>query len=56
MWPEFYTENSAGIPFISWIEAMVNNPYGAEGPTLQGRWMNLECRDCENPVENCSNP
>ena len=56
MSPDFYTENSTGIPFLSWVQAMVSNPFGTEGPTLQGRWMNLECKDCEDPVQDCSNP
>jgi hypothetical protein len=49
MSPEFYTEDSAGIPFAKWVKAMVNNPFGMWGGPLQGRWRNVECDDCEYP-------
>lgn len=51
MSPKFYTENSAGIPFIKWVKAMVRNPFGMWGGPWQGRWRNLECEDCEDPVD-----
>jgi hypothetical protein len=46
MSPKFYTEESGGIPFVEWVRAMVRNPFGTQGPWLQGRWKNLECEDC----------
>ena len=49
--PKFYTEDSAGIPFVKWVKAMVRNPFGMWGGPLQGRWRNLECEDCEDPVD-----
>jgi len=50
MSPEFYTEDSAGIPFAKWVKAMVRNPFGMWGGPLQGRWKNVECADCEDPM------
>lgn len=50
MSPEFYTEDSAGIPFVKWVKAMVRNPFGMWGGPWQGRWKNLECEECEAPV------
>ncbi len=50
MSPKFYTDESAGIPFVEWVRAMVRNPFGTHGPWLQGRWQNLECEDCADPV------
>jgi hypothetical protein len=50
MSPKFYTEESAGIPFVDWVRAMVINPFGTHGPWLQGRWQNLECEDCADPT------
>jgi hypothetical protein len=50
MSPEFYTENSAGIPFVEWVRAMVINPFGMFGGPLEGKWKNLECADCGDPL------
>jgi len=50
MKPEFYTEDSAGTPFVDWVRAMVRNPFGMWGGPLQGKWKNLECEDCQDPV------
>ena len=51
MSPKFYTEDSAGIPFVKWVKAMVRNPFGMWGDPWQGRWRNVECEDCEDPVD-----
>jgi len=51
MSPKFYTEDSAGIPFVKWVKAMVRNPFGMWGGPWQGRWRNLECDACEDPVD-----
>jgi len=51
MSPKFYTEDSAEIPFVKWVKSMVRNPFGMWGGPWQGRWRNLECEDCEDPVE-----
>ncbi len=48
--PDFYTESSAGVPFVEWVDAMVNNPFGLLHPRFQGKWKNLECEDCGDPV------
>jgi hypothetical protein len=50
MSPQFYTEDSAGIPFAKWVKAMVRNPFGMWGGPMQGRWKNVECVDCEDPM------
>lgn len=50
MSPEFYTEDSAGVPFTRWVKAMVRNPFGMWGGPLEGRWKNLECDDCQDPL------
>ena len=42
--PEFYSENSGGIPLYRWLKAMVNNPLVATG-----QWQNLACPDCLDP-------
>jgi hypothetical protein len=39
--PEFYTENSGGIPLHRWLKAMVKNPRHATG-----QWQNLACPGC----------
>lgn len=46
--PEFYTENSAGVPFLDWLKAMVNNQGGIR---KRGAipWKNVECNDCDPP-------
>jgi hypothetical protein len=51
MSPKFYTEESAGIPLVKWVKAMVRNPFGMWGGPWQGRWRNVECEDCEDPVD-----
>lgn len=50
MTPDFYRERSGGIPFFMWVKAMVRNPFGLRGDSLEGLWQNLECTDCEGPV------
>ena len=42
--PEFYSENSGGIPLYRWLRAMVNNPLVATG-----QWQNLACPGCLDP-------
>lgn len=48
-YPEFYEEDSAGVPFVDWIKAMVENQGGTHG---HGGipWKNVECVDCTAPV------
>jgi len=50
MSPEFYTEDSAGVPFLKWVRSMVRNPFGMWGGPLTGKWKNAECEDCQDPV------
>ena len=50
MSPKFYTEESAGIPYVQWVNAMVNNPFGTHSHFLEGKWKNLECEDCVVPL------
>jgi hypothetical protein len=50
MSPQFYTEDSAGISFAKWVKAMVYNPFGMWGGPLQGRWRNMECEYCMDPL------
>ena len=45
---EFYTEDSAGLPFIDWVDAMVGQPF--ETPGVGGDWQNLECEECGYPL------
>ena len=46
---KFYTEDSAGVPFVDWVDAMVRNQGGTGG---HGGipWENVECDDCLDPV------
>jgi len=46
MSPKFYTEDSAGIPFEKWVRAMVSDGEMKGG----GRWENLACEDCGDPI------
>ncbi|MCJ8502966.1 pectinacetylesterase family protein [Desulfatitalea alkaliphila] len=42
----FYTESSAqGIPFLSWLDAMVKNQGGTNGRGAMP-WRNVACEDC----------
>ena len=50
MSPDFYLERSAGIPFLLWVNSMVQNPFGLFGGPLEGFWKNVECDDCEDPI------
>ena len=45
---KFYTEDSAGRPFIEWVNAMVEQPI--ETPGGESAWQNLKCKDCGNPL------
>lgn len=47
---KFYTEESAGIPFHEWVTAMVRNPFGTHCHFLEGKWKNLECEECNDPL------
>ena len=46
--PEVYTENSANVPFLDWLSAMVDNQGGTHG---HGGipWENVECIECGAP-------
>ncbi|MBW2439896.1 MAG: hypothetical protein JRH12_05435 [Deltaproteobacteria bacterium] len=46
---KFYTEDSAGVPFVDWVGAMVRNQGGTGG---HGGipWENVECEDCGDPL------
>ena len=46
---KFYDEDSAGIPFVDWVDAMVRNQGGTNG---RGGipWENTECEECYDPV------
>jgi hypothetical protein len=46
---KFYEEDSAGIPYVDWIDAMVRNQGGTHG---HGGipWVNAECEDCYDPL------
>jgi hypothetical protein len=50
MSPQFYTENSAGVSFAKWVSDMVYNPFGLFGGPLSGKWKNVECTNCQDPV------
>ena len=41
--PEFFRERSAGIPFKSWLDAMVG---GGDDDRPGGRWRNVACPGC----------
>jgi hypothetical protein len=45
-YPKFYEEESAGIPFVEWVNAMVKSQGGRHG---HGGipWVNTECDDCD---------
>ncbi len=50
MWYEkFYEEDSAGVSFVDWIEAMVENQGGTRGHGAIP-WKNVECVDCGAPL------
>jgi len=46
---KFYEENSAGIRYVDWIDAMVRNQGGTHGHGAMP-WVNAECEDCGDPV------
>jgi hypothetical protein len=45
---KFYEEDSAGVPFVDWVDAMVQKKRGTHG---HGRmpWVNAECDECYAP-------
>jgi len=45
---KFYEEDSAGIPYVDWIDAMVQNQAGTKGHGGMP-WVNAECEDCYDP-------
>ncbi len=48
MSPQFYTEDSAGMPFAEWVREMTKQHFAVPGKG--GDWINLECEDCADPV------
>jgi hypothetical protein len=46
---KFYAEESAGIPFVDWVDAMVRNQGGTHGHGGMP-WVNAECEDCGDPI------
>jgi hypothetical protein len=46
---KFYTEDSAGVPFVDWVDAMVRNQGGTRGHGGVP-WENVACEDCADPV------
>ncbi len=50
MSPEFYTEDSAGVSFAKWVKMMVNNPLNPHWGSPGGKWQNVECTDCLDPL------
>ena len=46
---KFFEEDSAGVPFVDWIKAMVENQGGTRGHGATP-WKNLECEDCVAPL------
>jgi hypothetical protein len=49
---KFYEEDSAGVPFVDWVDAMVRKKKKKKGTHGQGRmpWVNAECEKCYDPV------
>jgi len=45
----FYTENSAGISFLDWLDTMVSNQGGTNGHGGVP-WENMECTECGEPT------
>jgi hypothetical protein len=43
--PAFYTENSAGISYSSWLAAMLQSR-GGTGGKGGGNWKNVACPTC----------
>jgi len=46
--PQFYTENSAGVSLLDWLNAMVDNQGGTNGHGAVP-WENVECIECGAP-------
>jgi hypothetical protein len=46
---KFYSEDSAGVPLVDWVDAMVRNQGGTGG---HGGipWENVECEECGDPL------
>jgi hypothetical protein len=47
--PQFYTEGSAGLPLLDWLNAMVDNQGGTNRHGAIP-WINLECVNCAPPT------
>lgn len=46
---KFYEEDSAGIPYVDWVDAMVRNQGGTRGHGGKP-WVNAECEKCYAPM------
>jgi hypothetical protein len=47
--PEFYTEFSAGLPFLDWLNALMDDEEGTHGDR-SGLWKNVKCSECGAPA------
>ena len=47
--PEFYTETSAGVPFLAWLNALMDDEGGTRGDRAV-LWKNVKCIDCNAPA------
>jgi hypothetical protein len=47
--PEFYTESSAGVPFLDWLNMLMDDEEGTHGDG-PGPWKNVKCIDCDAPA------
>jgi len=47
--PQFYTEDSAGVTLLDWLNAMVDNQGGTNGHGAVP-WENVECIECDPPL------
>jgi hypothetical protein len=46
---KFYEEDSAGMRYVDWVDAMVRNQGGTHGHGAMP-WVNAECEDCYDPL------
>lgn len=49
VYDKFYVEDSAGIPYVDWVDAMVRNQRGTHGHGGMP-WVNSECEECYDPL------
>jgi hypothetical protein len=48
---KFYQEESAGVPFVKWVDAMVRSQGGRHGKGKGAKpWQNAECWECLDPL------